>query len=152
MEKLVTKRITKNKFPSASKKNSRNKNFAKSKIKKENRIWQFISANKMVIIFSILSFVICFGLLIFTFAGSKYFLFLNRPKLFENSSLICILATICLIVNCFLPLFERIIDFYSKLGAKDKPKIKGKEELKLSIVNTFLLTVFSNMEGYDGKE
>ena len=152
MDKLATKRIKRDISQTDKKKKNKKqsdepqKQRFKAKEKKNNKLMQFVFLNKKMLIFSAFAFAICFVLLMIAFAGSKYFLFLNRPKLFENSSLICVLVTICLTINCLLPILKKI-DNKNKTKIKNTEKeIKGKKnkkQIELSVVNIFLLAIFA---------
>lgn len=138
MEKLATKKISKNQ----TKTNSRHsdKNRKKSTKNGKNKAKQFFLLNKKLIIFSAFETIIGVVLILLAFVCNKYFLFLNRPKLFENSSLICILALTCLIINSVLPALEKFVDFWS--GSNSRLKNKAKKQINLSFVNVFIVLFF----------
>ena len=146
MEKLQTKKISKKPTENAKTNKKTDKKPKKNKKEENNyKIKQFASSNKKLIVLSFMVFVASFVLVLLSLANSKYFLFLNRPKFFADSNLLCVLMIFCLIINCFLPIFSRVIDFYKSKIEKNENQIKKvkNKKMDLSFANVLFICLFS---------
>ena len=142
MEKLVVKKIKSNKKDIDKKPLQRQYERKQKKSKKPSLIMQFFCQHKKFIIFLSIEFLLISIFLFLSFFNSRYFLFLNRPKIFQTSNLLCFLLFLYIVFNNLLPFLSCFV--YFKAEGTDKIKKTYYEKsrkniIKFSAINSVII-------------
>ena len=145
MEKLVAKKIQPNKKATDKKKLQSQRKKRMQKAKKTSLIKQFFCHHKRLVICLLIQFLMTSVFLFLSFFNNKYFLFLNRPKIFQTSNLLAFMLFLYVIFNNIMPFLSNFA--YFKTENKDKTCKKNFDKRRksfviFSIINSVIICLF----------